>query len=61
MITLKRLNVVKIVDSEEKAQALIVKGFERVVTPAPKPKKSAGAGDKKAADEKTTEDQEGGK
>lgn len=30
MIKLKRLNVVKLVDSEEKAKALIAKGFIRV-------------------------------
>jgi len=33
MITLKRLNVVKIVDSEHKAQAWERKGFKRVVEP----------------------------
>lgn len=38
-ITLKRLNVVKVVDSEDKAQALVAKGFKRVTQEDAKPTK----------------------
>lgn len=36
-LTLKRLNVVKVVDSEAKAQALVAKGFTRVTQDDAKP------------------------
>jgi len=39
-ITLKRLNVVKVVDSEDKAQALVAKGFKRVTADDAKPSKT---------------------
>lgn len=39
-ITLKRLNVVKVVDSEDKAQALVAKGFKRVIADDAKPSKT---------------------
>lgn len=33
MIKLQRLNVVKLVESEEKAQALVRQGFKRILEP----------------------------
>lgn len=42
MIQLKRLNVVKQVETEEEAQLLMEKGFKRLPKEKPKPRKGAG-------------------
>ncbi|QJC53060.1 hypothetical protein HGI30_16755 [Paenibacillus albicereus] len=47
MITLQLLNVVKVVESESKAEALEAKGFKRVELPE-KTKGKAGTADKPA-------------